>query len=114
MARVVGRELADDGKREVEEPALLEGEVDREPRLPRLRPALGIVEQLRLGSEMVEIVPLGLEQTDRIQILELKVDPVEIIDLWSHKALRSSSKRQCLSLLLSSSMTEVASGSVIF
>ena len=66
MPRIVGRELANDRKREIEKTPLLEGEVDRKAGLPRLRAALGVVEQLRRRRQAIEIVPLGLEQADRV------------------------------------------------
>ena len=67
MPRVVRRELAHDRQREVEQPPLLKREVDRQAGLPRLGAALGVVEQLGLGCQAIEVVPLGLEQADRVR-----------------------------------------------
>jgi hypothetical protein len=61
VPRVIGRELPDDRKREVEQPPFLEREVDREPGFPWLRAALRVVEQLGFGRQVIEVVPLGLE-----------------------------------------------------
>ena len=80
MARVIGCELAHERQREVQQAPLLEREIDRQPGLPRLRPPLRVVEQLGGGRQMVEIVPLRLEQADCVETLEPEVDPVEIID----------------------------------
>ena len=50
VARVIGRDLANDRQRKIEKPALLEGEIDRQARLPRLRAPLGVVDQLRVSA----------------------------------------------------------------
>ena len=81
MRRVIGSELSDDWKSEVEEPPLLESEIDRQTGCPGLGTALGIVKQLGVGGQVIEIVPFWLEETDRIDVLEPKIDPVEIVDL---------------------------------
>src|SRR5215218_553025 len=81
VARVAWSNHPHDRKREIEQPvAFAEGEIDRQPRLPGLCPPFSIVEELGSRRQAVEIVPLRLEQADRVQLLALQVDPVEIVD----------------------------------
>ena len=77
--RLVG--LALEPPQEIERPALTQGIVDRKPRFPRLGAALGGVEDFGLLSQPIEIIPLGLEETDRRGVLALQFNPVDIIEL---------------------------------
>ena len=62
---------------------------------------------------MIEIVPLRLEQADRIEVLALEIDPVEIVEPVIPQRRDVVLNLQCGSFEQSRSMTEVARGSVI-
>ncbi len=61
--------------------------VDRQPRFPRLRLAARRVQHLRSGGEVIEVVPLVLEQADRRAVFVLQTDPVGVVELHlEHRA----------------------------
>ena len=54
--------------------------VCRQPTLPGLCPALGVMDELRLLRETVEVVPLMLKEPDIRSVLFLESDPVSVVE----------------------------------
>ena len=82
--RILAEQLAADPVEQhhrVEQVALGRDEVDRQARLPGLGLAPRVVDHLGLGRELVEIVPLGLDQADRRRLLVAEVHPLLVLAL---------------------------------
>ena len=56
-------------------------EIDRQPALPRLGLAPGVVHHPGLLGQPVEVVPLRLERPDGARVFVLQVDPLAVIAL---------------------------------
>ena len=65
------------------------------------------------GRQTVEIIPLRLEEADRVQIFTLEIDPVEIVDFVGPEAIEIVGKIPMSKLGAVDDVAEVASGSVI-